>query len=249
MARLLLLAAGVLLLFSFAGTAQAGSFCGSPTLVTIDIGHSPRRGGATSARGVAEYAFNKRLAEFLAKRLRNTSGLRPRVLNPAGRNISLRQRAAEIGGIRTGVLLSIHHDSAQLRYFSKWTYKGKRRRYSDRFEGHALFVSSRSARYRDSRSLGEEIGTSLRSAGLTPTLHHAEPIKGENRPLLSRSLGLYDFSGLRVLRAAKVPAVLVEAGLIVNRERELILGTEQFMDIFTRALVSGIQSFCRKASR
>ncbi len=247
-ARILPLAAGALLLLGAAGTAHATS-CGAPTLVTIDIGHTPRKGGATSARGVSEYAFNKRLAGFLERRLLNTDGFAVRVLNRAGKNISLGRRAAEIGRVRTGVLISIHHDSAQLRYFRKWTYKGKKRRYSDTFKGHSLFVSSRSPAYKQARDLGTALGTALRSAGFTPTLHHAEPIKGENRPLLNRSLGLYNFSGLRVLRAARVPAVLVEAGLIVNRQQELILGTEAFMETFTGTLISGIREYCRNASR
>ncbi len=242
-ARLLGLAAGALLLLGAAGPAHAVA-CGSPTVVTIDIGHTPRKGGATSARGISEYKFNRRLAGFLERRLANTNGFAPRLLNRAGKNISLGQRAAEIGRIKRGVLLSIHHDSAQLRYFSKWTYKGKRRRYSDRFSGHSLFVSSRSSAYAKSRAFGTALGVALRSAGFMPTLHHTEPIKGENRPLLNPALGLYNFAGLRVLRAAKVPAVLVEAGLIVNRQDELILGTEAFMETFTRALISGLRKFC-----
>ncbi len=156
----------------------------------------------------------------------------------------MRQRAVEIARIKTGILLSIHHDSAQLRYFSTWTYKGRKRRYSDKFRGHSLFISSRAANYGRSRALGRALGKALRNAGLTPTLHHAEPIKGENRPLLDPRLGLYNYVGLRVLRAAKVPAVLIEAGVIVNRQRELILGTEEFMNTFTSAVVAGLKNFC-----
>ena len=222
----------------------AAGLCGSPAQVTIDIGHTPKRGGATSARGVPEYVFNKRLAGFLARRLGRTPGFEVRVLNPSGRNIPMRRRTAEIAGIGAGVLLSIHHDSAQLRYFSKWTYKGRKRRYSDKFSGHSLFVSSRSARYGESRTLGRVIGRALREAGLTPTLHHAEPIKGENRPLLDPRLGLYNYAGLSVLRAAKVPALLIEAGVIVNRRQELLLGSEKFIRTFTSAVVGGLRRFC-----
>ncbi len=235
-----------LLAFGPAQAVGAASRCGNPAVIHIDVGHSPKRGGTTSARGVPEYVFNKRLTGFLARRLNKAPGLQARILNPSGRNISPRQRGAEIGKIKRGVLLSIHHDSAQLRYFSKWTYKGRKRRYSDRFKGHSLFVSSRSRRYSESRRLGRSVGKSLRAAGLVPTLHHAEPIKGENRPLLNPSLGLYNYSGLRVLRAARVPALLIEAGVIVNRQEELILGTERFVNTFTRAIVAGLRSYCGK---
>ena len=242
--RLFLLALSVLLLSTTAGTAES-RFCASPTVVTIDIGHTPGRGGATSARGVSEYSFNKRLARFLVRRLSATPGLKPRLLNPAGKNISLRQRAKEIRRLKTGVFLSIHHDSAQLRYFSKWTHKGKRRRYSDVFSGHSLFVSSRSPQYRQSVRLGKSIGRALLSTGMRPTLHHAEPIKGENRPLISKTLGLYDFAGLAVLHSTNVPAVLLEAGMIVNRADEKKLGTDAFRERFSNAVIEGIRRFCR----
>lgn len=244
MGRLFLLALGVLLLSNTASTAKS-RFCGSPTVVTIDIGHTPRRGGATSARGVSEYVFNKRLTRFLARRLSGAPGLEPHVLNPEGKNISLRQRVQEIRRLKTGVLLSIHHDSAQLRYFKKWTHKGKQRRYSDVFSGHSLFVSSRSPQFRHSTALGKAIGKEFLSAGMRPTLHHAEKIKGENRPLISKSLGLYDFAGLAVLHSTKVPAVLLEAGLIVNRAEEVKVGTKEFMERFSIAVIAGIRKFCR----
>ena len=121
------------------------------------------------------------------------------------------------------VLLSIHHDSAQLRYFSKWTYNGKQLRYSDKFKGHSLFVSSRSTQYAHDRVLGTAIGTALRTAGFIPTLHHAEKIKGENRPLLNPRLGLYRYDGLAVLKRTEAPSVLIEAGIIINRDEEVKL--------------------------
>ena len=65
MAKRPLIALCAVVVLSFPGTAFA-AFCSSPTLVSIDIGHTPGRGGATSARGIPEYVFNKRLARFLA---------------------------------------------------------------------------------------------------------------------------------------------------------------------------------------
>ena len=39
-----------------------------------------------------------------------------------------------------------------------------------------------------------------------PTFHHAEPIKGENRELVNRDLGIYRFDDLIVLKSAATPA-------------------------------------------
>jgi len=60
----------------------------------------------------------------------------------------------------------------------------------------------------------------MRRQGLTPTLHHAEPIKGENRELVNPDLGIYRFDDLIVLKSAAMPAVLLECGVIVNRSEE-----------------------------
>ncbi|MEO8651675.1 MAG: N-acetylmuramoyl-L-alanine amidase, partial [Hyphomicrobiaceae bacterium] len=63
------------------------------------------------------------------------------------------------------------------------------------------------------------IGQKLKQAGLTPTPHHAEPISGENRPWVSKELGVYA-APFVVLRQANMPAVLFEVGIIVNRSEE-----------------------------
>ena len=58
------------------------------------------------------------------------------------------------------------------------------------------------------------------AAGEKPSLYHAEPIAGENRLALDRRLGVHRFDGLAVLKTATMPAVLVEAGVIVNPDDE-----------------------------
>ena len=58
------------------------------------------------------------------------------------------------------------------------------------------------------------------AAGEKPSLYHAEPIAGENRPLLAPPPGRASLDGLAVLKTATMPAVLVEAGVIVNPDDE-----------------------------
>ena len=87
------------------------------------------------------------------------------------------------------------------------------------FAGFSIFVSQRNPRYEESLRCAKAIGEALVAAGEKPSLYHAEPIAGENRPLLDRRLGVHRFDGLAVLKTATMPAVLVEAGVIVNRRR------------------------------
>lgn len=84
----------------------------------------------------------------------------------------------------------------------------------------------------------------LRIAGFTPSLHHAEPIKGENRPIIDAKLGVLRFDGLIVLKSARIPALLLEAGVIAHPEEELDLENGQLRGRMVAALVEGLRSFC-----
>ncbi len=100
---------------------------------------------------------------------------------------------------------------------------GRELKYADRFSGFSLFVSRGNPAPEKSLACARAIGRKLREAGYTPSLHHAEPIRGENRPLADAANGIYYFDDLVVLKTATVPAVLVEAGIILNRSDELLL--------------------------
>jgi N-acetylmuramoyl-L-alanine amidase len=71
-------------------------------------------------------------------------------------------------------------------------------------------------------------------------LHHAEQ---ENRPLLDREKGIYAFDDLVVLKTAKMPAVLLECGVIVNRIEEEKLNTPEYRDQLTNAIERAISKF------
>lgn len=57
------------------------------------------------------------------------------------------------------------------------------------------------------------------AAGHRPTMHHAADIPGERRKLLDRENGVYE-APFAVVRRTRVPAVLVEVGVIVNPDEE-----------------------------
>ncbi len=65
------------------------------------------------------------------------------------------------------------------------------------------------------------IGAALRGAGFRPSRYHADPIVGENRPFADEANGVHYFDNLAVLKTASIPALLFEAGVIVNRDEEL----------------------------
>lgn len=244
MKRVLLLVAAWLV------AAGAGAADCEPAQFTValDVGHTHARPGATSARGRPEFEFNRALAGVLAEGLA-AAGFPLLLINADGAIAGLKQRtaAAQAGG--ADLFLSVHHDSVQPHYLRTWTVNGQRQRYSDRFQGYSLFVSARQPAYEHSRRFATLLAQQLQIQGFAPTLHHAEPIKGENRPLLDAKLGLYRYDDLVVLRTAAMPAVLLEAGVIVHRGEELELSDPARQARYVTALVAAVTAYCRSSGQ
>lgn len=206
-------------------------------LVAIDVGHSQGRAGAASARGVSEFQFNRALAEAVDAALR-ARGMRTRLIGFDGDADSLAGRTAAAVG--ADFFLSIHHDSVQPHYLETWQAEGRTHRFSDRFSGFSLFVSRRNRDPATSLACASAIGKAMRTGNFIPTPHHAEPIAGENRAWADEANGVYYFDDLIVLRTAAMPAVLVEAGIIVNRGEEARLRQPATRARIAQAIAKGL---------
>jgi N-acetylmuramoyl-L-alanine amidase len=137
------------------------------------------------------------------------------------------------------LFISIHHDSVQPRFLSDWEYEGEARSYSDRFSGFSLFVSRLHPDPRASLKCASAIGAQLRRGGFTPSRYHADPVLGENRPFADEDNGVHYFDNLAVLKTAHVPALLFEAGVIVNRDEELRMQDPAVRGRIVEAIVAG----------
>lgn len=212
----------------------------APFPIAIDIGHTPDRPGAISATGKPEYLFNRAVAGMLLKELKERR-IPAFIINPGGKPISLKGRVQVAITAKARAFISIHHDSVQPKYLKEWPHKGKTRRYSNKFSGYSLFLSAHNQGFEKALPWAQATGSNLLQAGFRPTLHHAEPIPGENRPLIDKKLGIYRFDGLAVLKASPMPALLVECGIIVNRTEEAALETEEVRTRIVRALAGAIE--------
>jgi N-acetylmuramoyl-L-alanine amidase len=219
---------------------NAGDF-----VIALDIGHSPLRGGAISARGVFEYEFNHRLVAELFAQLQSLGFTRSFVINPEGSEISLAHRSAEANEQKADLFLAIHHDSVKDKYLKNWEFKGKPQKYCDDFHGYSIFISRKNPRVAESAEFAAKLGRALLGAGFTPTLHHEEQ---EKRPVTDREKGIYAFDDLVVLKTAKMPAVLLECGVIVNRVEEEQLNNPAYRKRLVGAIARAIQDFAQLAS-
>jgi N-acetylmuramoyl-L-alanine amidase len=231
------------LLFVQLGVSVAGAQqeerATKPLRVAIDIGHTPGTPGAMSATGAMEYTFNRRMARLIADDLRQQPGVSVTLINEPGREISLLGRGDVANTAKADLFLSVHHDSVNERYKStRRTADGRVSRYSDRFRGYSVFFSDKNADPAASLEFAKQLGRAMREQGMTPTAHHAEKIPGEGRDFVVPETGVYRFNDLLVLKRARMPAALLECGVIVHPEEEQELNTPERQ----RQIVAAVRS-------
>ncbi len=221
------------------------AICGSATAasIAIDVGHYLAEPGATSARGRPELEFNRDLAGELRSAL-DALGYRTQVIGADGGMQQLWRRPRAANG--ADFFISVHHDSTQARFQGTWTFEGVEQRYSDRFAGFSLFVSRESRAWRHSLKCASAIGAALVKAGFKPSLYHADPVVGENRPFADKLNGVHFFDHLAVLRRAAMPAVLFEAGVIVNRDEEIRMRDDEVRRKIGAGVARGIDACLKK---
>jgi N-acetylmuramoyl-L-alanine amidase len=214
--------------------------------VVVDVGHTAQSPGAMSARGVPEYEFNLRLARQIEQKLIEGGFARTLLLVTAGAaKASLYERVARANALPADLFVSIHHDSVPYFFREEWEYEGQKNGFSDRFKGHSLFVSDENPKYRLSLAFASLLGRELRERGLQFTPHYTQPFMGFwQRKLVDSKFGVYRYDQLHVLRTTRMPAVLLEAGSIVNRDEEVLLAAPQRQAVIAAAVADAAQQFC-----
>ena len=214
-------------------------------LLVLDPGHTPQNGGALGARGLYEVVYNDRVAAELKPQL-EAAGWRVVLTRQPDENITLQQRVEKANRLQADLFLSIHHDSAQPRYLQEREVQGRKAIHTlQAIRGYSLFVSALDPQFAASYCFARELSQRILPLGRPPTLHHAEPIEGENRPLLHKPLGIYQYDGLAVLRLTNMPAVLLEMGVIVDPVDEAWVGTDAHRQAMLAAIVQAVQAYRR----
>jgi len=212
----------------------------------IDVGHTLEEPGAISARGVTEYQFNLDLSKAIEQKLTATGFSRTVLLvtsGPAMKGLMARVRNAN--AMQADLYLSVHHDSVPEQFLENWDYDGKPNRFSDRFTGHSLFVSFDNPERNASLLFGKFLGNQLKARDLRYTRHYTEAIMGSRRrDLVDPEAGVYRYDKLIVLRETTMPAVLLEAGMIVNREAEQALASPERQALVAAAVTDAVEKFC-----
>jgi N-acetylmuramoyl-L-alanine amidase len=214
--------------------------------IVIDVGHTAESEGAISARNVAEFIFNLKLARRVEQQLKADGFAGTRLLVTEGKaRRSLVTRVNAANNLAPNLFLSIHHDSVPDKFLEDWEFEGKKRHFSDRFSGYSVFVSRDNPDFSTSLAFAELVAKEMKAQGLTYARQYSQPIMGRyQHPLLNKETGVYRYDELIVLRKTRMPAVLLESGSIINREEELKMDSEEHRSIVSHGVATALREFC-----
>lgn len=198
--------------------------------VAIDIGHFLKKPGVISYHKIPEYQFNKNIAFMLNDKLREMR-ISSFIIDTTGNIESLTERANIAYEKGASVLIVLHHDSLQ----SQDLYRCKK------FSGYSLFVS----KYSPSQSLelAKQIGYKMKEYGFKFNTYHHRNISGENKKFLDKKLGVYSYDNLIILKHSKIPAALLEVGILVNPNEEWKLLNKSYQTQLVEAIAIGISCY------
>ncbi len=214
--------------------------------LVLDVGHTAKSEGASSARNVPEFQFNLRLAQRIEEKLKAEGFAETKLLVTEGKaRPSLVRRVAAANNLHADLFLSIHHDSVPDKLLEKWEFEGKKSYFSDRFSGYSVFVSRDNPDFKTSLAFAELIGKQMKAQGLDYAHQYTQAIMGRyQHPLLNKETGVYSYDQLIVLKTTRMPAVLLEAGSIINRDEELKMDSAEYRDIVSNAVTAALKEFC-----
>jgi N-acetylmuramoyl-L-alanine amidase len=233
--------------FSHSGLKPVATMCDPAKFrIVLDVGHTAESEGAISARNVAEYIFNLRLAQRIEENLKAEGFAETRLLLTEGRaRPSLFKRVAAANNLQADLFLSIHHDAVPDSFLENWEFEGKKRHFSDRFSGYSVFVSRDNADFKTSLLFAELVGKEMKANGLQYAQQYSQAIMGRyQHPLLNKETGVYSYDKLIVLKSTRMPAVLLEAGSIINRDEELKMDSPERRDIISNGVAAAVKEFC-----
>lgn len=194
----------------------------------MDVGHYAAEPGVISAAGRAEFEYNLELAIELRSALADR-GFDVRLIGERGDYAVLHHRTRDAQG--AALLVSIHHDSVRERWLAQ----------ADQFSGFSVFLSRQNPARAKALACASAIGARLRAAGFAPSRYHADPVRGENRPFADEANGVHYYDHLAVSRTAPMPALLVEAGVIVNRAEEARMRDPAVRRAIAQSIAQGVQ--------
>jgi N-acetylmuramoyl-L-alanine amidase len=101
------------------------------------------------------------------------------------------------------------------------------------------------AEFKTSLVFAELLAKEMKAQGLQYARQYSQPIMGHyQHPLLNKETGVYSYDELIVLKSTRMPAVLLEAGSIINRDEELKMNSTSGGTSSAAAFAATAREFC-----
>jgi N-acetylmuramoyl-L-alanine amidase len=219
--------------------------------VVVDVGHTVDHPGADSARGATEYTFNLELADAITHALVDAGFDKTvRLITTTNFWQGLFERAERANAMHADLFIAIHHDSVPNSLAKIWEFAGRHHEYNDDYKGYSIFVSNDNGDVTGSLQFAHLLGKALQAHGMQYTPHYTLPLMGRHRrELIDADAGVYRYDQLVVLRYTRMPALLLEAGSIINRDEELEMARPERRALIAAAVTGAIEDFCAARAR
>jgi N-acetylmuramoyl-L-alanine amidase len=233
--------------YTSASAADEVGRCITQLVAAIDIGHSRISPGAKDVLGRDELDYNVELATTIEDQLARSGIGRVVVIN---RNLdmpTLPERPQRAFCAGADLFISVHHDNVvDSLKMSVVDEQGRKLRFNDRVEGYTVYFSSQN-RYADlSRALGLSVAEALRASGAVPATPYRDVIADDLRRPASDDLSLFDYQRLKVAQTSPIPAILIEAGFLSNRNDMRRLQSAEYRLRIARGVVEGLKAMCAR---
>jgi N-acetylmuramoyl-L-alanine amidase len=233
-------------------TADAGD-SEEPLIVVIDPGHGGNQPGAIGVTGLVEKTVTLALARLVRDRLEATGRYQVVMTRTDDRRVEQDERLSVARDAGADLFLSIHADSsgggASLRGASVYTLAD----YAEARTRNEVLRDDPHIHDVDLSRHPEEVGAILTDLVIRDTKNQSSsfaeiliPKLQETGPLLRNT---HRQAGYYVLLAPDVPAVLLEAGFLSNRQDEALLATDEHRRKLADAIVAGIDDYFDQRER
>ncbi len=218
--------------------------------VVLDPGHGGRDPGAIGVGGLREKQVTLRLARAVGKRL-ETRGFRVVYTRTSDRALDLVERTAIAEGAGGDVFVSIHANAARRR-----SVQGLETYYLDaNYERHSLNLAARENgidpqqvnALQKTLALLHMEELSPQSERLAETVHR-QILRGMPRKRRPDDLGVKK-GPFYVLFLSNMPAILIEAGFITNRQEARLLRDAAYLDALAEQIAVGLLRYRESQER
>jgi len=240
------IAAVILVTIGDAVGANEKEYCLAQLVPAVDIGHNLSEPGTRDLFGRAELLYNAELANRLVLSF-SELGFRQVVLINKNLNVrSLRSRPQQALCAGADVFISIHQDNVDnsKKKQTHRTIDGKEVGSNDEIGGYTIYFSSKNMMADLSKKLAKFISEEFIAVGIPSAIEHQAYIADERRKLVDQKLNIWDYEELVVSKYSTIPAILIEAGFLSNRQDVARLKDAAFQKKIADAIAQATLAAC-----